>query len=71
LIATHNGPLDEYLRATGKPRESFEAELKRGDPAAASIFAAEVLFGAVQDLIMTIEGGQAKKKVAPKKTPKR
>jgi hypothetical protein len=55
---TDKGPIAGYLRATGKTREAFDADLKRGDPATAAIFAGEVLFGAMKDLIRTIEGMQ-------------
>jgi hypothetical protein len=55
---TCDGPIEGFLRATGKTREAFDADLKRGDPATAAIFAGEVLFGAMKQLIRTIEGLQ-------------
>jgi len=54
MVTNSNGPVDQYLRETGKTREAFEAELKSGNPGTASIFAAEVLFGAIQDLIQAM-----------------
>ena len=50
-----DGPINRYLQATDKKREAFDEALQRGDPAATSIFAAEVLFGAIQHLKRTIE----------------
>jgi len=55
IIMTAGGPIDEYLRATGKDKATFDAEVKRGDPSATSIFAAEVLYKAISDLTQTME----------------
>jgi hypothetical protein len=55
ITRTHNGPIDEYLRVTGKTIEVFQADLKKGDPATASIFAAEILYKSIQDLTVAIE----------------
>jgi hypothetical protein len=55
IIMTSGGPIDEYLRATGKDRATFDTDLKRGDPNATSIFAAEVIYKALSDLIQTVE----------------
>lgn len=58
LIPTHGGPISEYLKMANKTQATFDNEVRRGDPAAASVFAAEVVFGAIQDLIQTIENQQ-------------
>lgn len=52
-----NGPLSEYLKATGKAREQFDAELRSGNPAATSIFAAEMIVKAIADLTVSVENG--------------
>ena len=55
MITNQQGPVSKFLQATGKSREQFEADLRSGEPYAASIFAADVLFGAIQDLATAIE----------------
>jgi hypothetical protein len=55
MVVTQNGPVGQYLKATGKTSEDFKADLQKGDPAAASIFSAELLFSAIHDLIRTVE----------------
>jgi hypothetical protein len=54
MVVTHNGPVAQYLKATGKTSEHFKEDLQKGDPAAASIFSAELLFGAIHDLIRAV-----------------
>lgn len=55
MIKIANGPIDKYLRLTGKTDATFDVALKSGDAAATSVFAAEAVYSAIQDLIQTIE----------------
>ncbi len=55
MVITSNGPVAQYLKATGKTSEDFKADLQKGDPAPASLFSAELLFGAIHELIRTVE----------------
>jgi hypothetical protein len=49
------GPIDEYLHATSKDRGAFDKDVAAGDPAATSIFAAEVIYKAISDLTEEVE----------------
>ena len=60
IFMTSGGPIDEYLRATGKDKKAFDAEIKKGDPNATSIFAAEVIYKAISNLIETVENQMLK-----------
>ena len=55
IIMTSGGPIDEYLHATGKTKEIFDAAVARGDPAVTSIFAAEVIYKAISTLTEEVE----------------
>ena len=61
MVVSHNGPVAQYLKATGKTSEGFKADLQKGDPAAASIFAAELLFGAIHELTRAVESSSPDK----------
>lgn len=52
-----NGPVSQYLKATGMSRDQFDTELRAGNPAAASIFAAEMIVKAIADLAVSVENG--------------
>ena len=56
IAPLHNGPISNYLAVTSKTHDQFEGELRAGNPAAASIFAAEQIVRAISDLMMTVEG---------------
>ena len=55
LTLKAGGPVEAYLHATGKSIKTFEADLRQGDPASASILSGDVLYGAIQDLVMAFE----------------
>jgi hypothetical protein len=55
IMMTAGGPIDEYLRATGKTKEMFDAAVIRGDPATTSIFAAEVICKEISALTVDVE----------------
>ncbi len=52
---TAGGPIDEYLRATGITKATFDAAVTRGDPATTSIFAAEAIYKAISSLTEEVE----------------
>ncbi len=52
---THGGPIDQYLKMTGKMQDTFHGEVRSGDPAAVSVFAAEIVFNAVLQLTEAVE----------------
>jgi len=55
ITFTADGPIDRFLRVTGKTREEFERALKAGDVGAVSLFGSETVFSAVSDLIVAVE----------------
>jgi hypothetical protein len=55
IMMIAGGPIDEYLRLTGKDIKTFDTEIKRGDTNATSIFASEMIYKAVSNLIETVE----------------
>jgi hypothetical protein len=55
ITMSAGGPIDEYLRATGMTKAAFDAAVGRGDPAATSIFAAEVICKEISGLTIDVE----------------
>ena len=49
------GPIEKYLKATSMSLETFHRKVKKQDAAAVAVFAAEVVYGAVEDVGVTIE----------------
>lgn len=49
------GPIEKYLQATSKSRSTLDAEVARGETGATVVFAAEILFHALQDVCVAIE----------------
>jgi len=55
---THQGPIDEYPQTVGEDMDWFKSKLSASAPAATSVFSAELIYKAIQDLIITVEGRQ-------------
>lgn len=55
MLISHQGPIEEYLKVASKTLDVFNNDLRRGDPTAASIFAAEAICRSLADLTQTIE----------------